>query len=730
MTGRVVLRVGERVLLPTGTGTVTRVDRSGYSIAHANGETQVNEWADLKAFTPVHADGERAVHRSLSPWWELLSEDARHVARLRLRAVQEVLTGYRDGRQELATEGEPFWPFGPTLTTSLAQRCEHMAAQLTRERANDPAFQRRVANGELKGGDYSATTVRNWVRAFEDRGLLGLVDQRHMRRSLGFETLDPEFREALLKVIETFDGDRSAVNNKEIIRRARVAMKNAGRTAYPQPLRSTGEFVSWMMKERGRTTRAQRSNAIRSTSGKAHFPALRPGQTVAIDATRADVLVWDPLHERPMSVEVLTAVDVASRVILACRVVPKSADAVDAALLLYDVMRPFHMIVDGTTMSDWRWAGAPESIDMAHLQITTERGPLAPTGTLQGVHRIPGVLPEAIRCDHGSIFISDHFRAVCNDFGIELLLSRGRRPSDNAHVERIHSTYDRFWQQLPGYKSNNVAGRGRKVEEEPLYTAAELEVLLRRWIALDYHQTWHEGIVLPGAPHARLTPVEYFDCLLEITGRIDLPVCGPYVFLPIRWGTVGHAGVEFTNLVYDSKRLDDFRNVRKGQFRPGDRAMPFFYDPHDVSRVWWMDPDTELVHEIPWRGIERLHAPMNDAVLGAAIKRIKARGGNLSLSKTSTERLILDEVTQLAFARSTTESRAMLSAAARRVEASQIDHSEAQAAQNARAATGAEGVTRTQQHLATANSGSAHDDEISMWIDAWPDLDSQAGDGG
>lgn len=312
-----------------------------------------------------------------------------------------------------------------------------------------------------------------------------------------------------------------------------------------------------------------------------------------------------------------------------------------------------------------------------------------------------------------------------------MLLSRGRRPSDNAHVERVHSSYDRFWQQLPGYKSNNVAGRGRKVEDDPLYTAAELEVLLRRWIALDYHQTWHEGIILPGAPQARLTPIEYFDCLLEASGRLDLPVYGPYAFLPIKWGTIGHAGVEFANLVYDSKRLDDFRNVRKGQFRPGDRAMPFFYDPHDVSRLWWMDPDTELVHEIPWRGSDRLHAPMNEAILGAAIKRIKHRGGNLALSKTSTERLILDEVAQLAFDPPTAESRAMLSAAARRVEASTIDHAEAQAAQAARAASGAYGnVSRLPNRDIPRTAGGRPEaaSEVSMWVDEWPDLDDGTGE--
>lgn len=715
MSARVVLRVGERVLLSSGVSVVVHVHYDGYTISEARGESHV-PWTELKAFPSFHPDGERAVHQALSPWWEMLPEDARQVARVRLQIVQEVLTGFREGCLELARDGEPFWPFGETYGATLEQRYEHMAAQVTRERESDRAYQRRVERGDLQDSDCSPSTVKKWVTDFRERGLIGLVDKRSMKRSLGFEVLDPEFRQAILAEVETFNGDRSAVNNKEIIRRARAAMKKAGRSSYAQPARATGEFVTWMMKERGQTTRAQRSNAIRQTSGHSHFPAIRPGQVVAIDATRADVLVWDPLHEQPMSVEVLTALDVATRVVLACRVVPKSADAVDAGLLLYDIMRPFHMVVDGTKISDWRWAGLPETVDFSGVNVITERGALSPDGALQGQHTIPGVFPEAIRCDHGSIFVSEHFRALCDSFGIDLLLSRGRRPSDNAHGERIHLTYDAVWQQASGYKSNNVAGRGRKVENEPMYTATELEILLRRWIALDYHQNWHEGLQTPADPHARLSPIQYFDALLDVTGRLDIPVHGPYAFLPIKWGTVGHAGVEFTNMVYDSKSLDDFRNVRRGQFRAGDRAMPFFHDPHDLSRVWWMDPDTELIHEIPWRGRDMMAAPMTDAVLGAVRKRIAARGGNLALNKNTAQDRILAELTQLFDEPPTAETRAMRSAAVLRVGSSERDHADAHP-MRAAAAEGDANVTRIRAPESSPDGWSVYDDE-------WPDLEA------
>lgn len=719
---RVVLRVGERVMTPTGLGVVTRVNRDGYAIAHANGQVLDVAWTDLVPFATLHPDGERAIHRQLSPWWEMLSEEARQIARDRLEVVLEITTGFRDGLPELARYGEPFEPYGLSYGVNLHRRCTTMVAELNRERESDRAHQRRIVDGELKDRPAALSTLKKWIADYEAKGILGLVDKRKSRRALGFAVLDPEFRQTIVDIVETFDGDRSAVNNKEILRRARVAMQEAGRVDYAEPARASGEFVSWLFKQRGRTTRAQRSNAIRGTSGKTHFPALRPGQVVAIDATRADVLVWDPLHERAMSVEILTALDVASRCVLACRVVPQSADAIDAGLLLYDVMRPFHLVVEGTEVSEWRWAGVPEVLDLRGV-AETERGPLAPAGTLQGCHVIPPVFPEAIRCDHGSIFVSNHFRSLCDDFGIDLLLSRGRRPSDNAHGERIHLTYDGFWNQLSGYKSNNVAGRGRKVEQEPLYTAGELEVLLRQWIALDYHQHWHEGITVPGAPGARLSPIECFDAMLEATGRIDIPVHGPYAFLPIEWGTIQHDGVEFTNLVYDSARIDAFRNVRKGEYHPRTRAMPFFHDPHDVSRVWWMDPHTEVIHEIPWRGKDRLEAPMTDVLLAAARKRVARRGGNLKLNKRSTEELILREITQIATEPPTRDTRALLSSAARRVEVSQRDHAEA--AEAAAQVDEADGVVTPFRRRDAAGDTSAPMYDVD---EEWPDYDELGGE--
>lgn len=480
------------------------------------------------------------------------------------------------------------------------------------------------------------------------------------------------------------DGDQSTVSIDEIDWRTRVALKRAGHDDVVVPQRLTAEYLAHLKRGVGATTRSQRSRSLQRVSGKQHFPAIRPGQIVAIDVTRADNLVYDPLLGRSYSVEIIAAIDVATRVILALRVVPKSADGIDAGLLLYDVCRPFSMTVDGTTISDWRWAGLPQVIDACDVAVKIGRRTVAPDfATLQGEHQIPAVMPDAIRSDHGSIFVSDHFRALLRDFGIDLLLSRGKKPTDNPHIERWHETLQRAVQQLPGYKGRNTSERGRLVAEEALVTAEELAEHLKRFIALDYHRTWHTGLVIGAEPTARMSPLELWDIMLDATGRIDVPQRADmlYQMLPIKWGTVGAAGVEFTDMVYDDRLLDDFRNVARGGFRDGDKKVPFFVDPHDLSRIWFRHPETGRVHPIMWRGAFFTDAPMTDTIVQAVRRRVRERGGNHILSRGSAQRQILDELTELTSGPVPTDWTAKLSAARRRVEQSRKDHAEAQAAQ-------------------------------------------------
>jgi len=681
--GRTILIRGARVLTETGTAVIDSVGSAGVKLRDVTDEVREVRWDELTTIRGI-ADGQiSALCDPLRPVWDTLDTDARNVALGRLEVVQEILTGYRNGHPEWARPGEPFFPFGPGFGASESRRCEAMAAALSQEGQANRLLQRRVDEGEIQSAGTSPSTVRNWLRAWKRGGLLALIDGRSLRVSIGWEAIDPRYRAAAREVIDALDGDQSSVSINELDRRIRVKLVNEGARDLVTPQRITQSFLSALKGEKGSTTRAQKTHALAGVSGKSHFSAIKPGQIVAIDVTRADNLVYDALTGKPCSVEIITAIDVATRVVLAIRVVPRSADGIDASLLIYDVCRPFSMMVDGTTIGNWRWVGLPGCLDLSHVDVRSTRRRMTPDfTTLQGEHPNPSVMPDAVRCDNGSIFISARFRALLRDLGIDLLLSRGGKPTDNPHVERWHETIQRALQQIPGYKGRNVSERGALVAKETLLTAAELEGHLKRFVALDYHRAHHTGLILPGETEGRLCPLEMWDVMIEATGCLDVPQSPDliYQFLPIRWGTIGDTGVELSNMVYDSDHLDEYRVLPRGYFRDQDQAAPFFRDPRDVSRIWFSDPTTKRVVPIPWRGANRIDAPMTETIVDEARKRIRQRGGNTVLNRGSATRLILSEVVQLTEPSKSRKGRAVQAAAKRRVEQSREDHAEAQAA--------------------------------------------------
>lgn len=688
MSGSATVRLeaGDRILTARGMALVVGIERHAVRLRDVLGEEISVEYRLLYGVQPVVDGAARVAHAALRPWWDGLTKDAQQDALFKQEVVLEILTGYREGYAELANPGEPFYPFGPDYGTTEWQRIEAMAKQASFEKGVDRGLLRRLNQGEIVSVSISTTSIYEWVRAWRREGLRGLVDKRKTRGRQGFEVLDPRFLRVADEVFAEFDGGVSAVNLAEVERRIRVRLKAEGVTDVHLPVRLTNEYLSSRYRALGRTTRAQRSRKLRGTSGTSSFAALRPGQ-LAMDMTRADNLVFDEVHERVFSVEIITVIDVPTRVIVACRVVPRSANGIEAGLAIYDAMRPFAMLVDGTTLDDWRWTGIPESLDMSTVPTHVGRQPVVKrTPGLAGRHHIPAVTPRAVRCDHGSVFVGGHFRGLMNNFGVDLMLSRGKRPTDNSHVERWHETLQRAYQSIPGFKGRNVQERGRyvgTVGTEGLLTARELELHLRRFIALDYHRTHHQGLVLPGAPEARLTPLELFDALLDATGRIHVPQHPDllYQFLPLRWLTVRHAGVEYKNLAYDARVLDDFRTVRAGRFRAQDAKVPFHYDPHDVTRLWFRHPHTGRIDEVPWRGAHLIDAPLTGVVRDHVIKRINERGGNKALTSRSGRDDILAELGELTSAESLAEFRAQMSAARLRFDRSRIDHGEAAEAQ-------------------------------------------------
>jgi len=155
-------------------------------------------------------------------------------------------------------------------------------------------------------------TLSNWVNAYQrpfDGGLYALVDGRRRRQYSQFDSLPPLVREIADRQLLQLDGSRSVLSVDELFRRTCLEVRRAAEKANEgsqEPTVSIPEstlraYLSHALRGIGATTRAQTTNHLRGASAFTSYPALRPGQVVAIDVTRADNLVWDPWSARVIS---------------------------------------------------------------------------------------------------------------------------------------------------------------------------------------------------------------------------------------------------------------------------------------------------------------------------------------------------------------------------------------------------------------------------------------------
>ena len=197
----------------------------------------------------------------------------------------------------------------------------------------------------------SEATIWNWVTAWRSSGVRGLVDGRRTKGRPGFDALDPRLVRIVDSELSRFDGSASRVNLHELERRVHVRLKQEGLTDVELPTRLVQQYLSTRYSGLGASTRAQKGSVTRRRRGRSSYPDAHPGH-LTVDVTRADGLVWDELHGRPFSVEIITVISVPTRVIVACRVVPRSANAVEVGLALYDAVRPFSMLVEGARIDE------------------------------------------------------------------------------------------------------------------------------------------------------------------------------------------------------------------------------------------------------------------------------------------------------------------------------------------------------------------------------------------
>jgi transposase InsO family protein len=378
----------------------------------------------------------------------------------------------------------------------------------------------------------------------------------------------------------------------------------------------------------GRAT-AGSASTRRSLAGRPEgmfgsLPAAAPGEVVQIDSTPLDVLVL--LDDGvPGRVELTAMVDVATRVVPAAVLRP-TTKSVDASVLLARAMTP-----------EPARPGWPEALKMAHSVLPYERL-LDIDARLEQAAARPVIVPDTLVIDHGAVFVSAAFRSACRHLGISVQPAHLGSGAEKGHIERcLGSVASLFCQFASGYAGRSADRRGRHVEDQPLWSVAELQELLDEWLVGFFLNRPHDGLRDPEHPGRAFTPNERYASLIEAAGYVPVALTGDdYIeLLPAQWRRVNAYGIRLARRSYDSEELNPLRMQPSG-IREHDDRWEIRHDPYDVSKIHVRGPDGWIT--VFWKHLDRAPLPFGELAWGHA---------RASLGRDAAEEQIADAVAAL-----------------------------------------------------------------------------------
>ncbi|MFD2794423.1 Mu transposase C-terminal domain-containing protein [Promicromonospora vindobonensis] len=586
----VMITVGTRLSRAGERFTVLGIEDQRLRLRGRDGRVLLVHTAALLAEPSTTIEGADTTSvQALGPVLENLTVAQRAQLDERLAHVRELLTGYTSGSASSAAEGEPRAPFDPAL----------------------PLTDRYAAKSAESG--VSVRTLKRWVAAFREIGPAGLLDGRGLRVSDPLGGVDERWL-AMCRTVLAEHTDAARPTRNLLLQRvsARLAAEH-GQGVVPEPgpgkaravlgeiTRGTNAFTG--------STKGKRSIAGRPQGVYGRLRPTRPGEYLLLDTTPLDVFAMEPVTLRWVRVELTIAMDLYSRSITGLRLSPMSTKAVDAALVLFESLRPDSRARTGGGLLPY--AGLP---DMVVVPTTADDADDVDTGAVG----LAGVAAETVVIDHGRVYLSNHLLGVCARLGISVQPARPLTPTDKAAVERFFRTVrEQLLEALPGYTGPDVHSRGADPEGCTYFFIDELESILREWVAGIYHQRPHGGLADPLVPGLELSPAEMFAGGVSRTGRLRVPARADLVFdfLPVAWRTIQHYGIEVGGLRYNGPALTPYRNRTSSFTGPHTGKWPVRYDTDDVSQIYFQDPADHTWHALVWEHHTAVAAPFSAEAL-------------------------------------------------------------------------------------------------------------------
>lgn len=428
-----------------------------------------------------------------------------------------------------------------------------------------------VAHRVARETGIGSSTLRRWVRAYRQGGLLSDLAPRRRRRDMPKKL--PKRVEAIVgQVIEEVFLARQKISIRQAYRELQRRCKAARVTpphenTFRRRIADLPESVKVRRREGSKAAR-DRFDAVEGKFPGADFPLA----VVQMDHTLLDVVLVDDETRQPIGRPWLTlAVDLFSR-----------------------MATGFYLSLDPPSSF---------SVGMCVAHSTLPKEPYLDRLRIEGEWPVWGLM-RRLHLDNAKEFRGRTLMAACEEYGIGIDWRPVKKPHFGGHIERLMGTLAKDVHALPGTTFSNVSQKGEyDSARHAAMTYREMELWLTRYLVGVYHKRIHRGI--------GCSPEEMWRRGVMGHGRqkgtgLPEPVVNErrlrLDFLPSARRTVQREGIFWDKVAYFADSLRPWINARKGGKT---QAFTVRRDPRDISRIYFFDPEIKEYLEIPYRDIAR-----------------------------------------------------------------------------------------------------------------------------
>lgn len=207
--------------------------------------------------------------------------------------------------------------------------------------------------------------------------------------------------------------------------------------------------------------------------------------------------------------------------------------------------------------------------------------------------------PIIVQTDNAREFRGYSLNEIAYNHNLIIQFRPVAEPSWGSHVEALMGTISYAMELLPGKTFASVVKREDYPSEElAVLTIDDLEKCLLHFFVEIYHHSAHRGIN-NFSPISKW--VEYFNHQENSNTPEQMVVyAGEQLLmslLPSFTRTIQEGGVAWKSLQFRDPVL--YKHIRAKNPDRADGLWRFHYDPRDISRLFWKDPDTNRYCAIP-----------------------------------------------------------------------------------------------------------------------------------